>query len=245
MEVHAHSHTARKKWTHYLWEFLMLFLAVFCGFLAENIRETSIERHREKEFMHSMINDLKNDTTKLGKNIFAFQQILLEHDTLKKTYPLLAKGFNQVFYTHLNALTSYPDFIYTDGTIQQLKNSGGLRLIKNHTAVDSIMAYDAQVKKALINESILGVLANKMDDSRVEMFSAQNYDEAVLNGKTRAQMEAEQMEFLLSHDKVLLTKYYNKIRQYNWLSVIVKENMEELKSAADRLINVLQKEYHF
>jgi hypothetical protein len=22
MEVHAHSHTERKKWTHYLWEFL-------------------------------------------------------------------------------------------------------------------------------------------------------------------------------------------------------------------------------
>ena len=29
MEVHAHTHTARKKWTHYFWEFLMLFLAVF------------------------------------------------------------------------------------------------------------------------------------------------------------------------------------------------------------------------
>ena len=38
MEVHAHTHTERKKWTHYLWEFLMLFLAVFCGFLAENQR---------------------------------------------------------------------------------------------------------------------------------------------------------------------------------------------------------------
>ena len=42
MEVHHHSspapggsHTPRKKWTHYFWEFLMLFLAVFCGFLAE------------------------------------------------------------------------------------------------------------------------------------------------------------------------------------------------------------------
>ncbi len=23
MEVHAHTHTARKKWTHYLWEFLI------------------------------------------------------------------------------------------------------------------------------------------------------------------------------------------------------------------------------
>ena len=37
MEVHADSHipTAReKKCNHYFWEFLMLFLVVFCGFLA-------------------------------------------------------------------------------------------------------------------------------------------------------------------------------------------------------------------
>ena len=39
MEVHAHTHTARKKWTHYFWEFLMLFLAVFSGFLAEKKRK--------------------------------------------------------------------------------------------------------------------------------------------------------------------------------------------------------------
>ena len=31
MEVHAHAHTARKKWTHYFWEFLKLFLAIFTG----------------------------------------------------------------------------------------------------------------------------------------------------------------------------------------------------------------------
>ncbi len=30
MEVHAHTHSPRRKWTHYFWEFLMLFLAVFC-----------------------------------------------------------------------------------------------------------------------------------------------------------------------------------------------------------------------
>jgi len=62
MEVHAHSHTERKKWTHYFWEFLMLFLAVFCGFLAENLREHQIEKKREKEYILSMIEDLKEDT---------------------------------------------------------------------------------------------------------------------------------------------------------------------------------------
>jgi hypothetical protein len=65
MEVHSHTHTTEKKWTHYIWEFLMLFLAVFCGFLAENIREHKIEKSREKQFMRSLIEDLKADTTSI------------------------------------------------------------------------------------------------------------------------------------------------------------------------------------
>ena len=65
MEVHHHSHTSRKKWTHYFWEFIMLFLAVFCGFLAENFREHQIEHKRAKQFARSLLNDLKEDTAAL------------------------------------------------------------------------------------------------------------------------------------------------------------------------------------
>ena len=48
MEVHQHTHTPRKKWTHYFWEFFMLFLAVTLGFFVENQREHYIEGQREK-----------------------------------------------------------------------------------------------------------------------------------------------------------------------------------------------------
>ena len=61
MEVHAHTHTPRKRWTHYLWEFLMLFLAVFCGFLAENQREHMVEHQREKQYAISLAYDIKAD----------------------------------------------------------------------------------------------------------------------------------------------------------------------------------------
>lgn len=245
MEQHqVHSHAKEKHFKHYLFEFIMLFLAVFLGFVAENIREGVVESHREREYLISMVNDLKTDTAKLRKNIAEFQQRIIEQDTLKKTYHLLTNGFNASFYHNLNSLTSYPDFIYTDGTIQQLKNSGGFRLIRKSKTVDSIMVYDAQVKKALINESILGVLANNMDGYRTEMFYQQGYDEAIASGKTRLQMQEEKMNFLLSHDKIVLTKYYNKMRSYRWLTLIIKENMEDLKKTATRLIHFLQKEYH-
>src|SRR6187401_285166 len=67
MEVHAHSHTPRKKWTHYFWEFLMLFLAVFCGFLAEYKLEHIVEQTKEKEYMKSMLEDLGQDTTEVNR----------------------------------------------------------------------------------------------------------------------------------------------------------------------------------
>ncbi|HET6768602.1 MAG TPA: hypothetical protein VFH08_14420, partial [Chitinophagaceae bacterium] len=62
MEVHAHTHTPGKKWTHYFWEFLMLFLAVFCGFLAEYQLEHKIERDKEKVYVQNLLDDLKSDT---------------------------------------------------------------------------------------------------------------------------------------------------------------------------------------
>src|SRR6185436_6875270 len=71
MEVHHHAHTERKKWTHYLWEFLMLFLAVFGGFLAENQREHYVEHQREKQFVQSLFNDIRSDTTNIVRIITA------------------------------------------------------------------------------------------------------------------------------------------------------------------------------
>ena len=78
MEVHHHSHTARKKWTHYFWEFLMLFLAVFCGFFAEYQLEHKIERDREKQFIRSLFYDIKADTA-------SFHRILLARNKREKS----------------------------------------------------------------------------------------------------------------------------------------------------------------
>jgi hypothetical protein len=45
MEVHKHPHGVRykKKWGEYVLEFLMIFLAVFLGFLTENMKEKIVE----------------------------------------------------------------------------------------------------------------------------------------------------------------------------------------------------------
>ena len=62
MEVHhPHHPNNKKKWAEYLLEFLMLFLAVFPGFLAENVRENMVERKRETNLSGLLKTDLTSD----------------------------------------------------------------------------------------------------------------------------------------------------------------------------------------
>src|SRR3984893_7636178 len=84
MEVHKHPHhvTHKKKWTEYLLEFFMLFLAVFLGFVAENVREHRVEKEREKQYIESLIADLKTDQIVLSENIKSVKSGILMMDSL-------------------------------------------------------------------------------------------------------------------------------------------------------------------
>src|SRR4026209_2656525 len=122
MEVHTHSHTARKKWTHYLWEFLMLFLAVFCGFLAEYQLEHKIESDRGKQYIISMYEDLKMDTIALNLII---QNRNRRNEMLDSIFFLMDNPGGRIsdlyFYARHITRTAPVLFFNKDRTIQQLK----------------------------------------------------------------------------------------------------------------------------
>ena len=148
MEVHAHTHTPRKKWTHYLWEFLMLFLAVFCGFLAEYQLEHVIEHQREQKYVLSLIQDLKTDTASLQQYINVRKEKRIMMDSLMMLLNTgMYKQLGNSTYFFARHVFNGPPFVSTDGTMQQLKNAGNLRLIKNENIISSILAYDASVKE--------------------------------------------------------------------------------------------------
>src|SRR6185503_17762035 len=128
MEVHAHTLTPRKKWTHYLWEFLMLFLAVFCGFLAENQREHLVEHQREKQYIKSLLQDLKRDTIALSLNIKSREERRICADSLiyELSFSVSKETQNSIYYNAAN-LSRLQLFNYSNSTIQQLKNSGLMR----------------------------------------------------------------------------------------------------------------------
>jgi hypothetical protein len=150
MEVHHHAHpaisgtgTTRKKWTHYFWEFIMLFLAVFCGFLAENFREHKIEHAREVQFIKSLIADLQDDQASIPKSMSENTRRVMLMDsflTLVNTPESLRLKGNDVYYMarvgpRINSLT------INNKTFEQLKNSGSFRLIRNNEIAARIVGY--------------------------------------------------------------------------------------------------------
>ncbi|HYM93540.1 MAG TPA: hypothetical protein VET23_05325 [Chitinophagaceae bacterium] len=137
MEVHHHPHTSGKKWTHYLFEFLMLFLAVFCGFLAENQREHMVEHQREKQYAQELYDEFFEDSIAVADKIKLRLEKEKDMDYLNSYFKdssltVLPREFYPSYTTVMYLVNTYT-FEPKDGILNQLKSSGSLRYFKNTT----------------------------------------------------------------------------------------------------------------
>jgi hypothetical protein len=137
MEVHHPHHTTHKKnWRAYLLEFLMLFFAVSLGFLAENVRETYIEKEREHELARSLYQEMRADSIDLEK-VIAFR--IKKENYLDYLYvnfkgdsdnDSLQKTFQVAEYIGVGA-NSATLFEPRNAIIHQLESSGMMRYFKD------------------------------------------------------------------------------------------------------------------
>jgi hypothetical protein len=153
MEVHHHGHVHNdKKWKEYLFQFFMLFLAVFCGMLAEYQLEHIVEHNREEQYVQSFMQNIKEDTTmlaiviKLGKEKESGIDSLL---AITKTHMDTDSSMKKFYKWSYKTLATIPTFNSNDATSSQLRNSGGYRLIRKRGVADSLTGYD-QMNKFLI-----------------------------------------------------------------------------------------------
>lgn len=144
METHAHHlHKAPSHgWKHYFFEFLMLFLAVTLGFLAENGREHYAERHREKQFAQLLFADLRKDAHDMDTIIRIKQWRQRKIDSLFffVSLPDLQKNAKPIYYYRAYLDINVP-FRPNDATLQQLRSSGSLRYFGNLKLYNAITTY--------------------------------------------------------------------------------------------------------
>jgi hypothetical protein len=241
MEVHAHSHTARKKWTHYFWEFLMLFLAVFCGFLAEYQLEHKIERDREKKFIQTFIEDLKTDTAAIRQNIIFRQNKMKAMDTLMLLLnSQQIKGNENDLYYLGRSFVRGVRFQSNDRTITQLKNSGSLRLIRNEQAADSMISYQKLVEYIYYNQEDDRIERREGDPLLSHIFNPFVFDKMVTSDGINRPTDNPPLR---SYDKNLHFDFAYYVHQLKGSNFMIIGRLGLLNEKAKKMIAFLQKEY--
>jgi hypothetical protein len=176
MEVHHHPHLEKKKITHYLWEFLMLFLAVFCGFLAENIREHKVENERATELAKNLYKETYADSITIQQKI-AYRNrkeagcIYFIRYVKDSSLATLSTAFYPAF-TWAFLQTSQLIFEPNDGILNQLRNSGELRYFKS----SELQAAVGRLTVAIANVRNRNDKEYSFLEMNIRPFSLRHYD---------------------------------------------------------------------
>jgi len=259
MEVHAHAHSEKKKWTHYLWEFLMLFLAVFCGFLAENQREHMIENRRVKESMKEVVENLKYDTVRCRLNAVTNVEVALGIDSLRNELKKAITGQvngNELYYFILRYLGEIGQAVFNTSAITELKNSGSLRLVENKKIVAGMADYYERkvlaAKEFMPTKEQLDALQKTINeffnllhlDDYIESFNDITMKNYSNNYNYQAILKHEPALQLLNNDPKELERLYTQISQFEMHLKKYNFWLYYNKEAAKKLIEEIQQEYH-
>lgn len=243
MEAHTHLHTERKRLKHYLFEFFMLFLAVFCGFLAENFREGSVENHREKQFVLSVAEDLKHDVHDLDSLIKGRQTRARRIDSL---FLLLnnpdPNTYGNDIYYYSRLLTYFGPFVNNDRTIQELKNSGNFRLISKQLVSDSIMFYDQRVRSFESTYTREEAVAENYIAMLSDYFDSRVFNEMLRPSPPGVNRPTGNPRLLITENRQL-QKLLTAIHFFKAINIAIMDQQKRLKLQAESLLQFIKKEY--
>ncbi len=225
----------------------MLFLAVFCGFLAEYQLEHKIEKDREKTYIHSLLKDFEYDTLQFNLTIKKIKKKIPFYDSvlffLKNPVPFSGK-LPYRFYINTNIEQIYMPL---EPTLQQLKGSGNLRLLRKKLALDSILIYDSKINGSYLNQTNYVVEFNKrliqlqekvFDDSNFNLFLND-----VFNGNENNDDALYDIP-LFTNDKDKIMEMSNLYINAKATDVFYMNTLNSRKREAKRLIELIKKEYH-
>jgi len=224
----------------------MLFLAVFCGFLAEYQLEHKIEKDREKVYIRSLAEDLVQDTAEFSTDNATRRTAILMFDSLikllnKKERTIIEQ--QHMYYMARMGLRLAPFPTQNDRTYEQMKSSGNLRLIHHKKISDRITKYYFRSKEFSINES----------QSMLRLQSLIEYQGKIFDGVVFQQM-TNMEDFSINHpvgnppliteDKKMINELVVRIHYVLSILLYTEKFVINMKNEAAELIEFLKKEYH-
>jgi hypothetical protein len=244
MEVHKHPHhvTHKKKWGEYLLEFFMLFLAVFLGFTAENIREHQVDKERERVYIKNLYDDLKSDTAiysnylkagaKFSDNVDSLMRLMKSPDRnahLSKIY----------FYARDITIRNYIVFP-NQRTFSQLKNAGLLRLISNQNVAANISSYYLLIDEVLSQNNFIISQTSEYWKEVGNLFDAEILYRIRKENKAPDPTNLR----LISNDAVSINRFLVSAQYLFGSRKKQNENVSQRSEDAKSLLTLIKKEYH-
>lgn len=242
MEVHKHPHdiTHKKKWSEYLLEFFMLFLAVFLGFIAENLREHYVEVQREKQFAKQLLVEIKGDAESYIYNAKNLEDYIQKHNKFSTlmtapkppTNSEVISSFYKLLFTHQVIMTSV--------TYSQMKSSGNLRYIHNQELISALQEYYEIYQNRL-----------QIQNERNESYYFRYLEPFLLNHFLTTETDELGDSVTVSNPifinrsretDIQLTNIMNTFKLY--LDVTLNRTLKPIIPKANNLIELLKKEYH-
>ena len=245
MEVHHHPDLQHRKknFKEYFLEFLMIFLAVTLGFIAENIREHVIEMTTEHEYVKSFYEDLTADESDLQKSVNYLDQQARIADSLSILMNNISTAQPANFiYIYLRSITRSPLFTVNDRTIIQLRNAGGMRLIRNKNVSDSMVAYYKEVDhlKFLFDESL--TIKRSLREKCEPLLNATEFSEII--DSSNAVINPAVTLHLRSADADIINACLLEINTIKGLNKGTADRIQRLKDKATSIKEYVGKEYH-
>ncbi len=250
MEVHAHTHTPRKKWTHYFWEFLMLFLAVTLGFLTENLREELKNKREIHSDMESVVADLRSDVTYFDSVIIRNEYSCRMTDSLITLLNSDRSNTSGIYYLARTVTANFGYFYSNAKTFEQMKSSGALKLVTPRSLLDSIADYYSSMQWLTNQTELMRMKVDAIHLGNSELFNTYVFQKMMQidYGNFQAGVIAIKKP---EGSPVLLTNDFNKINdvalRYHYFFSTTKfydKTADQVSLQAKRLIELIRKEYH-
>jgi hypothetical protein len=230
-----------KPWKSYFLEFVMIFLAVTLSFFAENFRDGMAETNDEREFIRSFVEDLKADTTTIGRILKARRLKMTALDSLTVLLQdKVVKGHEGQLYFFGRTLLRNTAFLPSSRTMSQLEYSGSLRLIENRQAADSIVLYQ---------KGINGVLTSQ-EDERLERSGTQPFLTRIFDPFVFDKMLVREVvnrpagnPALRSYDPDLFLDLAHQVHSIKGSNRLMNKRLGLLNARAIRLMSYLKAAY--
>ena len=244
METHTHHiHEASgKKFSHYLFEFFMLFLAVFCGFLVENFREHKIEHKEVVRYIKNLYEDLKSDTaiySEYNNNTIEFMGIvdslmLLMKNSERNTH------LCRIYFLARIATNRKPAISPTDRTYDQMKSSGLLRLISSRQLSDNVSDYYNSLKNIILQNEFINERLGDYMTAAGKVFNADLLLKILKEDKEPTPFKGK----LLSEDPLFINQFLTSAQYLYGARWLQRKWCMERYERAENIIALIKKEYH-